>query len=390
MGTQIVSFSNVSSDDQKHLKNFVKFQREFYRSEPRAIPLLRYEYLGSRLLGMKGFFERRNSFYKHGDSQFFLAYRGDEIVGRVCAFIDENHNRHWKAKVGFIGQFECINDVSVARELLTQAEHWLRDRGMSVVRGPQNFPMNEATPGVLVEGYDSRPVVYYHFNHPYYAKLLKEAGYAPVKSVLSWEISVQDNGIEKSLEALCQKIVKRYDIRFELWGERSLQQRKKEMFEVYNEAWSDNFGFVPFEREEFYSIINDMQLVMDKALFLFVYSRGELAGFFGGVPNIFESLVLKGAAKRVEFLRALKLIFNKSKVTGFRLGYLGVKKKYQKMGLDGVMLWRQSQIAKQRGYQYCDMGWVLEDNRVTVQLIERCGAVPSKKYTIFEKSLIHG
>src|SRR5262249_11029284 len=136
-----------------------------------------------------------------------------------------------------------------------------------------------------------------------------------------------------------------------------------------------------------YAIINDMQLVMDKALFLFVYAKGELAGFFGGIPNIFESIVLKGMAKRVEFLRALNLIFNKSKVQGFRLGYLGVKRKYQRFGLDGVMLWRQSQIAKARGYQYCDMGWVLEDNKVTVQLIERCGATPSKKYTIFQKPL---
>lgn len=383
--TQIVTFSNESARDRRDLRRFVDFQRDLYRDEPRSVPLLRYEYLGSRVLGMKGFFERRNSFFNHGDCRFFLAEREGRVVGRICAFIDENHNRHWNAKVGFFGQFECIEDSGVARELLTHAESWLRERGMQVIRGPQNFPMNEATPGVLVSGFESRPVVYYHFNPQYYAGLVEGSGYAPVKSVLSWEISVQENGIASALENLCRKIIDRYEITFEAWGQRPLQVRKQEMFDVYNEAWSDNFGFVPFEREEFYSIIQDMQLVMDKSLFLFVYSKGELAGFFGGVPNIFESLALRGLSQRVEFLRALKLLVKRPK--GFRLGYLGVKKRFQRMGLDGVMLWRQSQIAKQRGYEYCDMGWVLEDNRMTVQLIERCGARPSKKYTIYEKKL---
>ena len=141
--TEILSFSNSSRSDLKKIKEFVEFQRDFYKSENHSIPLLRYEYLGSRLLGMKGFFEQRNTFFKHGECQFFLAYRDQQIVGRCAAFIDENYNKHWKTKVGFFGQFECIDDKAVAKDLLAQAEAWLRGKGMSAMRGRRNFPMKE-------------------------------------------------------------------------------------------------------------------------------------------------------------------------------------------------------------------------------------------------------
>jgi hypothetical protein len=182
-------------------------------------------------------------------------------------------------------------------------------------------------------------------------------------------------------------VVARYNVKVESWDQRPLAIRKKEMFEIYNNAWKDNYGFVPFTEEEFSHIIDNMRLIMDKGLFIFLYIKNEPAAFFGGVPNVIENLTPIGNLRHLELLRALKLIMFKRRPKGFRLGYLGVKSKFRRLGLDGVMLWKQKIYARKRGYEYCDIGWVLDDNTMTIRLVEMGGAKPSKTYRIFEKSI---
>jgi hypothetical protein len=383
---EIVSFGFRSKEDKPLLRQFVDFHWGHYENDPQYVPLLDYEYLGFGLLGIRGFFEPVNLFFNHADMRLFLAKRGGRIVGRCNAFINRNHNRHWNDKVGFFGQFESTDDPEVCLALVKAAEKWLREQGMNAIRGPQNLPVNEATPGILTEGFDSRPVMYYHYTKPYYESLLTAAGFKPVKRVVSWEADVQ-RPMEEKLERLGQKIIDRYGITIEHWGKRPLKERKREMLDVYNDAWNDNWGFVPFERDEFYRIVDDMQLIMDKDLFLFLYVKGELAAFFGGVPNVTEKMKPIPGLRRAELLRALKMILGKGSVKGFRLGYLGVKKKFRRLGLDGVMIWKQKQYAQKRGYQYCDMGWILEDNVLTLRLSEMVGGHLSKKYTVYEKPI---
>ena len=385
--SEVVSFGYRSADDRRQLKRFVAFHWTHYEGDPRYVPLLDYEYLGSRLLGITGFFEPRNLYFTHGDARFFLALRDGHVVGRCNAFVNDRHNEHTGDRTGFFGNFECVDDEAIARELLGAAEAWVRSRGMTRIRGPQNFPVNEATPGFLVDGFDSRPVVYYHFNKPYYAALARACGYEPVMHYLSWECAVQDGRIDPEFGAACEKVVARSGITIEHWGDRPLAVRRQEMFDVYNDAWHDNFGFVPFTREEFVKIVDDMQLIMKRELFLFVYVRGELAAFFGGVPNLFEVLSTGGRMSRSELLRAVRLLLTKNRIRGFRLGYLGVKQRFRRLGLDAVALWRQQQVARRLGYDYCDLGWVLETNQLVIRMAARFGAVPSKRYALFEKDL---
>ena len=384
---QIISFDNQTKKDKKLLKKFVDFHWQHYKDDPQYVPLLDYEYLGFKLIGMTGFFEPKNLFFKHAEMKFFLAMSDGKIVGRCNAFVNENHNKHWHDKVGFWGQFESIDDQEVANALIGAATAWLKSKGMDAIRGPQNLPVNEATPGIMTEGFNSRPVMYYQYNKPYYEKLIRNAGFEQIKRVLSWEVSPMEPMVDR-LERVALKVIKRFDLKFENWGDRSLAERKKEMFEIYNDAWSDNFGFVPFTQEEFYSIVDDMQLVMEKGLFFFIYVKGEPAAFFGGVPNITEKMVPIRGCRRCELLRAAKMLLTKGRVKGYRLGYLGVKKKFRRMGLDGVMLYKQKLYSMKKGYEYCDMGWVLEDNVLVISLVEMMGSTPSKTYTIFERKIV--
>jgi hypothetical protein len=385
--TDIVSFGYRSAADRRQLKQFVRFHWTHYAGDARYVPLLDYEYLGSRLLGITGFFEPRNLFFAHGDARFFLARRDGQVVGRCNAFVNDRHNAHTGERTGFFGNFECIDDETVARALWTVAEAWVRAQGMTCIRGPQNFPVNEATPGFLIEGFDSRPVIYYHFNKPYYAALAQTCGYHAVMHYFSWECAVQEGQIDPAFGAACDKVIARSGVTIEHWRERPLAVRRQEMFEVYNDAWNDNWGFVPFTREEFFKIVDDMQLILKPELFLFIYVQGEPAAFFGGVPNLFELLSTGGRMGTPELLRAGRLMLKQRTIRGFRLGYLGVKKRFRRLGLDAVALWRQQQMARTLGYDYCDLGWVLETNQLVIRMAARFGAAPSKRYALFEKSL---
>ena len=385
---RIIQFSNKTAEDRRLLKQFVEFHWSHYEDDSSFVPLLDYEYLGFKLLGITGFFEPTNLFFKHGEMAFFLALKGEIAVGRCNALINHNHNKHWDDKVGFFGQFECIDDQPTADALLNAAAVWLKSQGMEAMRGPQNLPINEATPGILVEGFQTRPVVYYQYSKPYYERLLKNHGLEVVKKVKSWEVPV-NRPMEEKLERVGQKVMERFEVTLETWGQRPLSERKEEMLEVYNDAWNDNWGYVPFTREEFFKNVDDMQLIMEKGLFLFVYVKGELAAFFGGVPNIFERMQPARWARRCELLRALKMLLTKSKIKGFRLGYMGVKKKFRRLGLDGVMLWQQKLYSQKKKYEYCDLGWVLEDNVLVIRVAEMMQDVQlSKVYAIMQKPLV--
>ncbi|MCK5145667.1 hypothetical protein KAR48_02865 [bacterium] len=383
---ELISFGNESKQERKLLKQFVSFHWIHYKNDSQYVPLLDYEYHGFRLIGITGFFEPRNLFFKHAVMRFFMVLKDGNVVGRCNAFVNYCHNEHWKEKTGFFGQFECIEDDGVAKLLIDQATDYLKEQGMDTVRGPQNLPVNDATPGFLTKGFDSRPVMYYHYNKPYYAAMAERLGFKVAKRVLSWEVEVQ-RPMEEKLVSIGQKVIDRYGVSIEQWGDRPLDVRKKEMLKIYNAAWNENYGFVPFTQEEFDQIIDDMMLIMDKKLFIFLYIKGECAAFFGGVPNVSENLYRIGNFRHLELIRAIKLIIGAKRSNGFRLGYLGVDPKFRHLGLDGVMLWKQKDYTKTTKYTYCDMGWVLEDNKMTVRLTKIVDAKDSKTYTIYEKNI---
>ena len=239
---------------------------------------------------------------------------------------------------------------------------------MEKARGPQSFPINEATPGVLIDGFDSRPVIYYPYNKPYYENLFKKCGFEQVKKIYSWECPVM-SPIEEKLRRIGELVEKRGKIRLEKWDDRPLPVRKREMREIYNEAWSNNFGFVPFTEEEFDEIVDEMKMIIDKNLFIFAYVGGEAAGFFGGIPNILEKMEPSGLSRHLEFARAAKMFLGASRTSGFRLGYLGVKKKFRNLGLEAYLLYKQHLYTREKQYDYSDIGWVLEDNTETIKLV---------------------
>lgn len=384
---EIIQFSNKSNKDKKLLKKFVDFHWTHYKNEPRFIPLLDYEYLGFKILKVTGFFEPKHLFFTHGEMSFFLAQINGEVVGRTCAFINHHHNQHHHDKVGFFGFFESINDVGVSGALLDSASQYLISQGMTTIRGPQNLPVNEATPGTLIEGFDALPVIYYHYNYPYYSDLLQDFGMNVVKKVVGLDVPV-NTPIEERFTRLSDIVKRRNNITLETFSRKRFKLLREYMFDIYNEAWDNNWGFVPVSREEFYKNLDDMKLIWDPRMFLFAFVNGEPAAFFGSIPNISERMTPIAGLRRADILRALRTVFRIGRIKSFRQGYFGIKPKFRKMGLDALLISEAKKYAQSRHYQYCDVGWVLEDNELVLRMADFMGGKISRKYAIFQKDLL--
>lgn len=386
---EIVQFSNRSRNDRKLLREFVDFHWGHYRGDPQYVPMLDYEYLGSRLFGINGFFEPRSEFFKEAEMCWMLALRDGRAVGRCNAFVNRRHNQTWHDKVGFFGQFECLEEPEIAQALLAACEGWLKERGMEAMRGPQNQPVNEITPGLMTKGFEQAPMVYYPFSKPYYPRLLEAAGLTPIRRVFSWNVPIM-TPMEEKLRRVAAIVRKRGHVTLEEWRDRPLKVRKQEMLDIYNEAWSENFGFVPFTAEEFNRIVDDMMIVMDKKFFVFAYVHGEAAGFMGVLPNVSElTKPLPGLLRRCEPLRAVRMILGLRRTRTIRNGYLGVKKQFRHLGLEGVMSMHLKEYSQSlKRLEYCDVGWILEENQAVIDVVQMmAGSTLAREFTIYQKPL---
>jgi hypothetical protein len=383
---EIIKFSNQTAKDKKLLRKFVNFHWKLYENESRFIPLLDYEFLGSGLLGITGWFHPDNLFFKHGEMAFFLAQKKGTVLGRTCAFVNHNHNKYYHDKVGFFGFFESKNDQPVVNALLDAAAVYLKTRGMESMRGPQNFPINESTPGALVEGFDTLPYIYYHFNYPYYEILFKNYGMEVIKKVVSMA-GPTNRPIENRLLTINEKVKAIYSVTLETFSRKRWKVLRQYMFEIYNEAWQDNWGFVPFEKEEFFSNLEGIKLIWDPKMFIFAFVKGEPAAFIGAVPNILEKMTPIPGLQRAELLRAAKMLLTKGSIKSYRTGYFGIRPKYRKIGLDAVLFCEGKRYVQSKNYQACDVGWILEDNELVLRVSRFMGGERSRTYAIFQKDI---
>ncbi len=383
---RVIKFSNQTRKDWQYLRQFIRFHWDHYRDEPQYIPLLDYEYLGFRTLGIIGWLDGRHVFFRHAEAVFFLAMRGDTVVGRIMAYVNYRHNQHANDRAGFFAFFECTHDPETAKALIGAASEWLKSKGMTHIRGPQNLPVNDATPGVLVSGFDTKPYIYYHYNYPYYASLFEQYGMSVVKKVVGMDVPVQ-TPVEERLQRVTELTKKRYKITLETFTNRRYKVLREMMLRIYNEAWHENWGFVPMTEEEFYENLHSIKLIWDPKMFIFAYVDGEPAAFFGCVPNILEALRPLPGLKRLEILRALKMLLLKKRVRSFRQGYFGIRPKFRKIGLDAILVSEAKRYTQTHGYTACDIGWVLEDNDLVIRMADFMGGKLSRTYAIYEKEI---
>jgi GNAT superfamily N-acetyltransferase len=362
------------------LKAFIDLPYRLHANHPLWVPPLRLE----RWLFLS---RRMNAFFSHGEAEYFLARRDGRVVGRISAQVNHAFNDYQKKNWGWFGFLEFEEDPEALAALLDAAASWLRARGTERMLGPASFAMNDES-GVLIEGYDLRPMILQPWNPPYYQQLLEQAGMTKAMDLLMWNLEVSDR--ERVLPVifeLAEKVESEHGIRVRPMRRWQLRKDMDAFAEVYNSAWSKNWDFVPYSKKDLDAYAQELQLVFDKHWF-FIAERvdsGEVVGMAITVPDVNQALArMKGRLLPLgwwHFLRKGKIIDR------VRVGFLGVKPEYQHTGVAAKLYVEHFNAAAARPQSGGEMGWILETNTAMNRGMEAMGGRVVKRYRVFEREL---
>jgi GNAT superfamily N-acetyltransferase len=361
---------------KRDLRLFLRFPWKVYKGDPHWVPPLLSE-VKEKLDA------RRHPFFQHGEAASFLALRDGEAVGRITAIVDRNHNAAHRDRTGFFGLFECLNDADAARALVDAAADWCGERGLNALRGPMNLSMNDEC-AFLLEGFDSPPAVMMPYNPPYYLDLMEGCGLAKAKDLFAFRLDSSRAGTAK-VEAALTRIPNTQDFSFRTISKARLLEDALEVAEIYNAGWRDNWGFVPWTTEDMRHMARSLAHVADFDIILLAEHAGRAVGFAFGLPNLNEILIrLNG---RLTLLDYAKFLAGRRSIRGVRALVFGILPDYMHTGLAYLLYDRFAKAILSKGYSWCELSWQLEDNEAVNRFAASLGAVPYKKYRIYEKPI---
>ena len=329
----------------------------------------------------------KNPYFAHAQWCCWIAYRGKTPVGRISAQVDELHLQRYQDATGFFGMLEAEDNTETFRELTGAAETWLRGKGMRRILGPFNLSINQEC-GLLVEGFDTSPAVMMGHARRYYSPRIEEHGYGKEKDLLSY---VFDAAVE--WPALVKGITSRasQDIRLRSLRRSHFNEELEILRNIFNDAWSRNWGFIPFTREEFTHLGETIKFLVDKEFVQIAEVKGMPAAMIVLLPNINEAI--RDLNGRLLPLGWLKLFWRLkvNRPQSARVPLMGVCRKYQESMLGSVMAFMVVDAVRmaglKRGIREVELSWILEDNKNIRTIIEAIGSKVSKRYRIYSKNL---
>jgi GNAT superfamily N-acetyltransferase len=372
-----VQVSRVDSSADRDA--FIKFQWQIYRNDPAWVPPL--------ILERKAFLNRdKHPFYGHGEAALFLARQNGATVGRIMASDDPNYNKLHETNVGCFGMFESIDDVDVAAALFDAAGSWLRDRGRTEVMGPIDYSTNYVC-GLLIDGFQHPPTLLTAHNPPYYAPLIERCGFSKAKDWYAWWFSEYPEPAAR-LRKIAQARAHKEKVTIRPIDLKQIAAEGQRIRDVYNQAWEQNWGFVPFTEAEAEHMAHELKpLIVPKGTLIAEVGERPI-GFVIGVPDINVAL-RKINGRLTTFglpIGLLKLLDHLKRTRTGRLIALGVVKDYRRAGIAEMLVLRLMDEAFSRGFTG-ELSMTLEDNVMVNRFIEAMGAKRYKTYRIYRRSI---
>jgi len=359
---------------EKELKSFIDFPYQLYKNNRYWVPPLKRDVFTL-------FNKKKYPFWEHSERELFLAYRDNRLAGRVCAIIDYNYIEFWNEKVGYFGFFECDDDVEAAKALFDEVTKFHREKGMKKFIGPMNPSTNDEC-GFLLEGYFSPPMIMMTYNPEYYHKLVEYAGLKKAKDLYAYYIDLRDAPLDR-LERLASIIRKRVrDMKVRPVNLKDFNNEVKKIKEIYNEAWSYNWGFVPMTDAEFDFLAKYLKDLVVPELVLIIEIDNFPAAVSIAVPDY--NLVLKKMNGQLGPIGIFKFLYYKNKIKEGRLMTMGVRRQFRKLGLEALLFLESFKAGQKLGYVGGELSWTLEDNYVTNNTIQKMGGKLYKKYRLCE------
>jgi GNAT superfamily N-acetyltransferase len=364
---------------RRDLREFIDLPYRLHSTSSVWVPHLRIE----RWL----FLSRRfNAFFKHGDAQLFLARRDGRVVGRISAQYDQAFNDFHGNRWGMFGFLEIEDAPDVLPALLAAAEGWLEERGRDRMVGPMDFTINDES-GVMIEGFERQPMIKQPWHPPYYAARCEEAGLEKAVDLLMWELHISDR--TKMLPVifkLAEEVGPRHGIHVRKMSRRSLRRDMDRFAEVYNAAWSENWGFVPYSKTDLDQYAQELQLVFDPHWFMVAETaEGETVAVAITVPDVNQ--VLKRMNGRLLPLGWWRFLRRRRVIDRVRVGFLGVKPEFQHTGIAAAMYVEHFDMAIETPQKWGEMGWILETNRNMNRAMEAMGGRVVRRFRVYERQL---
>ncbi|WP_349616333.1 N-acetyltransferase [Azotobacter salinestris] len=330
----------------------------------------------------------KNPVFAHLDWQAWIAWSGATPVGRISAQVDRLHRQWHGPDTGHFGMLAAVDDPAVFEALLASAEHWLLERGARRITGPFSLTINQES-GLLVEGFDRPPAVMMGHGQPWYGARIEALGYRPATDLLAYWMRTDELHFPPPLRRLMERWRDR--VRIRPLDRRRFAAEMRLLRDIFNDAWADNWGFVPFTAEEFEALGDHLRLLVPDDLLYIAEVDGEPGAFIVALPNLNEAIApLQGRLLPLGWLRLLWAL----KVRGLRTArvpLMGVRQAHQRSRLGSALALYLIEALKppfvRRGLQALEMSWILEGNRGMRNILEHIGAYPYKRYRVYEKRL---
>jgi len=367
---------------RRELKRFVKVPFRLHRNQPQWVAPLLFE-------RMEFLDRKKNPWFEHGEAEYFIAEHGGEAVGRISAHLDRRWDEYQGGSDAMFGFFETADDPEVAAALLGTATEWARAKGRGRILGPMDFTTNDEI-GILIEGYERRPMILEPWHPPHYRELIEAEGFGKAMDVQMWELQFGDlkegERFDPSIHEAAEKGLRDEGIAIRNMRKREMADEVRRFMDVYNEAWGDNWGFVPItDAEVEFQAKNLKQVIAENWAFM-AEKDGEVVGAALTLPDINQ--VMAKLNGRLFPFGWLKFLLGKRKIDQLRVFALGVKHEYRHSGVAaGLYLKHLEEAAVPGGIAGGEMGWILETNEPMNRAMEGMGGTVVKKYRIYEKAL---
>ncbi len=369
------------------LKAFIEIAYTLNSDDPHWVPPLRSEVAGT-------IDPKKNGWFSHARAQLFIATRGDKPVGRISAHIDELAlempvDRGFGPGTGFWGLFEAT-DATVARALINTAEDWLRKQGMTRAVGPVSLSIWEE-PGLLVKGHDHAPTVMMGHHPARYQAWIEGAEYLPLKKLMTYDLDIRND-----FSPLVQRIIasgeKNPRIRIRPVDKKRFADEAALIVHILNDAWSDNWGFVPLTQPEIDDVGKKLKPIVFEDLIMIAELDGKPVAFMITLPDLNEAIApLKGSLLPFGWAKLL-LWLRKPQVRTMRVPLMGVLKELQASRMASQLAFMmieyiRRESVKNYGAVRGEIGWILDDNQGMRSIAETLNGQVNREYQIYHRPL---
>lgn len=367
---------------RRQRKRFVKVPFHLHREQPQWVPPLIFE-------RMQFLDPRRNPWFEHGEAELLLAERDGEPVGRISVHIDARWDEYQGGRDAMFGFFETVDDAAVVGALFEAAREWAAARGRERLLGPMDFTTNDEI-GILIEGFERRPMILEPWHPPFYAQLIEAEGFAKAMDVLMWELELgrlkEGESFDPSIHEAARRALEDEGIAIRNMRKRDMANEVRRFMDVYNEAWGDNWGFVPITDAEVEFQAKNLKQVLDEEWTFMAEKDGEVIGAALTLPDVNQVMArLNGRLLPFGWLRFLR---GKPKIDRLRVFALGVKHAYRHSGVAAGLYLKHLEAAQRPGaIQGGEMGWILETNEAMNRAMEGMGGTVVKRYRLYERNL---